>query len=227
MDSWRQLLLLRELRSTVTRHRCVVSACIVVHCADFSSLQAVATVGSMPKVCSCVVACGRRGARESARLERARAEDGWRGRGAQEVGSLRLRVHSNEAARALRLRVRMAATGTVHCRLGAALRGLVAVAFSARQLRFCASSSHGRHELVSAHQASFRCSLLLTAPSSRVSPVVLTLHASQDGPVQPTQTDQLKFYGLFKQASIGDVNTSRPGMMGACVPPFSWPSRLC
>ncbi|PWN97827.1 acyl-CoA-binding protein [Tilletiopsis washingtonensis] len=35
----------------------------------------------------------------------------------------------------------------------------------------------------------------------------------KDGPVQPTQTDQLKFYGLFKQASIGDVNTSRPGMM--------------
>ncbi|PWN93810.1 acyl-CoA-binding protein [Acaromyces ingoldii] len=35
----------------------------------------------------------------------------------------------------------------------------------------------------------------------------------KDGPVQPTQTDQLKFYGLFKQATIGDVNTSRPGMM--------------
>lgn len=36
----------------------------------------------------------------------------------------------------------------------------------------------------------------------------------KDGPVQPTQDDQLKFYGLFKQATIGDVNTSRPGMMG-------------
>jgi diazepam-binding inhibitor (GABA receptor modulating acyl-CoA-binding protein) len=36
----------------------------------------------------------------------------------------------------------------------------------------------------------------------------------QDGPVQPTQSDQLKFYGLYKQATIGDVNTSRPGMMG-------------
>ncbi|MCO5566168.1 hypothetical protein L7F22_019844 [Adiantum nelumboides] len=35
----------------------------------------------------------------------------------------------------------------------------------------------------------------------------------KDGPVQPTQEDQLKFYGLFKQATIGDVNTSRPGMM--------------
>ncbi|PWN41252.1 acyl-CoA-binding protein [Ceraceosorus guamensis] len=35
----------------------------------------------------------------------------------------------------------------------------------------------------------------------------------KDGPVQPTQSDQLTFYGLFKQASNGDVNTSRPGMM--------------
>ncbi|PWN33046.1 acyl-CoA-binding protein [Meira miltonrushii] len=35
----------------------------------------------------------------------------------------------------------------------------------------------------------------------------------KDGPVQPTQDDQLKFYGLYKQATIGDVNTSRPGMM--------------
>ncbi|EPQ27524.1 uncharacterized protein PFL1_05062 [Pseudozyma flocculosa PF-1] len=34
----------------------------------------------------------------------------------------------------------------------------------------------------------------------------------KDGPVQPTQDDQLKFYGLFKQANNGDVTTSRPGM---------------
>lgn len=40
------------------------------------------------------------------------------------------------------------------------------------------------------------------------------LFVVQDGPVQPTQSDQLKFYGLYKQATIGDVNTSRPGMMG-------------
>ncbi|KDN42612.1 acyl-CoA-binding protein [Tilletiaria anomala UBC 951] len=35
----------------------------------------------------------------------------------------------------------------------------------------------------------------------------------KDGPVQPTQAEQLKFYGLYKQANVGDVNTSRPGMM--------------
>jgi hypothetical protein len=74
-------------------------------------------------------------------LERARAEDGRRGWGAQEVDSLRLRGHSSEAARALRLCVRMAATGTVHCRTGAALRGLVAVAVSAR---FSCASAHRR-----------------------------------------------------------------------------------
>ena len=34
----------------------------------------------------------------------------------------------------------------------------------------------------------------------------------KDGPVQPTQDDQLKFYGFYKQATVGDVNTARPGM---------------
>ncbi|CBQ73359.1 related to ACB1-Acyl-CoA-binding protein [Sporisorium scitamineum] len=34
----------------------------------------------------------------------------------------------------------------------------------------------------------------------------------KDGPVQPSQDDQLKFYGLYKQATIGDVNTKKPGM---------------
>ncbi|ETS62112.1 hypothetical protein PaG_03672 [Moesziomyces aphidis] len=34
----------------------------------------------------------------------------------------------------------------------------------------------------------------------------------KDGPVQPTQDDQLKFYGFYKQATIGDVNTKKPGM---------------
>ncbi|PWY99390.1 acyl-CoA-binding protein [Testicularia cyperi] len=35
----------------------------------------------------------------------------------------------------------------------------------------------------------------------------------KDGPVQPTQEDQLKFYSYYKQATVGDVNTSRPGML--------------
>ncbi|KAK0547977.1 acyl-CoA-binding protein (ACBP)/diazepam binding inhibitor (DBI)/endozepine (EP) [Tilletia horrida] len=35
----------------------------------------------------------------------------------------------------------------------------------------------------------------------------------KDGPVQPSQADQLVFYGLYKQITVGDVNTSRPGML--------------
>ncbi|KAM0791886.1 hypothetical protein ACM66B_004141 [Microbotryomycetes sp. NB124-2] len=35
----------------------------------------------------------------------------------------------------------------------------------------------------------------------------------KDGPIKPSQNEQLTFYGLYKQATIGDVNTSRPGMM--------------
>ncbi|KAH9856619.1 Acbp from Moniliophthora Perniciosa [Lenzites betulinus] len=34
-----------------------------------------------------------------------------------------------------------------------------------------------------------------------------------DGPIQPSQQDQLEFYKYYKQATIGDVNTSRPGML--------------
>ncbi|KAG9104445.1 hypothetical protein FRC06_002391 [Ceratobasidium sp. 370] len=33
------------------------------------------------------------------------------------------------------------------------------------------------------------------------------------GPVQPSQDDQLKFYSYFKQGTIGDVNTPRPGLL--------------
>ncbi|KAG8893358.1 hypothetical protein FRC00_010650 [Tulasnella sp. 408] len=35
----------------------------------------------------------------------------------------------------------------------------------------------------------------------------------KEGPVQPTQDDKLKFYAYYKQATIGDVNTTRPGML--------------
>jgi len=35
----------------------------------------------------------------------------------------------------------------------------------------------------------------------------------KDGPVKPSQDDQLYFYKYYKQATIGDVNTSRPGML--------------
>jgi len=35
----------------------------------------------------------------------------------------------------------------------------------------------------------------------------------KDGPVKPTQDDQLFFYSYFKQAKFGDNTTTRPGMM--------------
>ncbi|KAH8100964.1 acyl-CoA-binding protein [Cristinia sonorae] len=35
----------------------------------------------------------------------------------------------------------------------------------------------------------------------------------KDGPIKPTQDDQLFFYKYYKQATIGDVNTARPGML--------------
>jgi len=35
----------------------------------------------------------------------------------------------------------------------------------------------------------------------------------KDGPIQPSQDDKLFFYAHYKQATIGDVNTTRPGLM--------------
>ncbi|KAF8920359.1 acyl-CoA-binding protein [Mucidula mucida] len=35
----------------------------------------------------------------------------------------------------------------------------------------------------------------------------------KEGPVKPSQEDQLYFYSHYKQATIGDVNTTRPGML--------------
>ncbi|CAG7849933.1 SubName: Full=Uncharacterized protein {ECO:0000313/EMBL:CCA67354.1} [Serendipita indica DSM 11827] len=32
----------------------------------------------------------------------------------------------------------------------------------------------------------------------------------KDGPVQPSQEDKLKFYALYKTATVGVVNTTRP-----------------
>ncbi|MBW0508576.1 hypothetical protein O181_048291 [Austropuccinia psidii MF-1] len=34
-----------------------------------------------------------------------------------------------------------------------------------------------------------------------------------DGADKPTQDEQLEFYALFKQATIGDVNTPKPGLL--------------
>jgi len=35
----------------------------------------------------------------------------------------------------------------------------------------------------------------------------------KDGPIRPSQDDQLYFYSYYKQATIGDVNTERPGLL--------------
>ncbi|KDQ57061.1 hypothetical protein JAAARDRAFT_194244 [Jaapia argillacea MUCL 33604] len=35
----------------------------------------------------------------------------------------------------------------------------------------------------------------------------------KDGPIKPSQSDQLFFYSHYKQATIGDVNIPRPGLM--------------
>ncbi|PWN29034.1 acyl-CoA-binding protein [Jaminaea rosea] len=43
--------------------------------------------------------------------------------------------------------------------------------------------------------------------------VSIVQNMPKDGPVKPSQDDQLTFYSLYKQATVGDVNTSRPGML--------------
>ncbi|KAJ8519053.1 hypothetical protein ONZ45_g3944 [Pleurotus djamor] len=43
--------------------------------------------------------------------------------------------------------------------------------------------------------------------------VAIVQSLPKDGPIKPTQDDQLFFYKYYKQATVGDVNTSRPGML--------------
>ncbi|KZW02893.1 Acbp from Moniliophthora Perniciosa [Exidia glandulosa HHB12029] len=43
--------------------------------------------------------------------------------------------------------------------------------------------------------------------------VAIVQSLPKDGPVKPTQDQQLQFYAQYKQATIGDVNTTRPGML--------------
>lgn len=35
----------------------------------------------------------------------------------------------------------------------------------------------------------------------------------KDGPITPSQADQLFFYKYYKQATVGPVNTPRPGLL--------------
>ncbi|BGP26929.1 acyl-CoA-binding protein, ACBP [Rhodotorula toruloides] len=43
--------------------------------------------------------------------------------------------------------------------------------------------------------------------------VALIRDLPKDGPVKPSQDDQLLFYGLYKQATVGDNDTAKPGML--------------
>ncbi|KZS94152.1 acyl-CoA-binding protein [Sistotremastrum niveocremeum HHB9708] len=43
--------------------------------------------------------------------------------------------------------------------------------------------------------------------------VSIVQNLPKDGPVQPSQDDKLFFYSYYKQATVGDVNTSRPGLL--------------
>ncbi|KAJ7928785.1 acyl-CoA-binding protein [Mycena leptocephala] len=43
--------------------------------------------------------------------------------------------------------------------------------------------------------------------------VEIVQNLPKDGPVKPSQDDQLFFYSYYKQATVGDVNTARPGML--------------
>ncbi|GAA5862349.1 hypothetical protein JCM3774_002487 [Rhodotorula dairenensis] len=43
--------------------------------------------------------------------------------------------------------------------------------------------------------------------------VKLIAQPPSEGAVQPSQDDKLLFYGLYKQATVGDNNTPKPGMM--------------
>jgi len=40
--------------------------------------------------------------------------------------------------------------------------------------------------------------------------VTIVQNLPKDGPVKPSQDDQLYFYKYYKQATIGEVNTARP-----------------
>ncbi|KAF9510297.1 hypothetical protein BS47DRAFT_1373350 [Hydnum rufescens UP504] len=35
----------------------------------------------------------------------------------------------------------------------------------------------------------------------------------KDGGIQPSDDDRLQFYAYYKQATVGDVNTARPGIL--------------
>lgn len=43
--------------------------------------------------------------------------------------------------------------------------------------------------------------------------VAIVQSLPKDGPIKPTQDQQLQFYKYYKQATVGDVNTARPGML--------------
>ncbi|KAF8896479.1 acyl CoA binding protein-domain-containing protein [Infundibulicybe gibba] len=53
----------------------------------------------------------------------------------------------------------------------------------------------------------------MTTEAKFLKAVAIVQGLPKDGPIKPSQDDQLYFYKYFKQATIGDVNTARPGML--------------
>ncbi|KAH7106311.1 acyl CoA binding protein-domain-containing protein [Auriculariales sp. MPI-PUGE-AT-0066] len=43
--------------------------------------------------------------------------------------------------------------------------------------------------------------------------VAIVQSLPKDGPIKPSPDDQLNFYKYYKQATVGDVNIARPGML--------------
>ncbi|KZT29976.1 acyl-CoA-binding protein [Neolentinus lepideus HHB14362 ss-1] len=43
--------------------------------------------------------------------------------------------------------------------------------------------------------------------------VAIVQSLPKDGPIKPSQEEQLFFYKYYKQATVGDINTTRPGLM--------------
>ncbi|EPQ54327.1 hypothetical protein GLOTRDRAFT_78306 [Gloeophyllum trabeum ATCC 11539] len=43
--------------------------------------------------------------------------------------------------------------------------------------------------------------------------VAIVQSLPKDGPIKPSQEEQLFFYKYYKQATLGDCNTTRPGML--------------
>lgn len=61
----------------------------------------------------------------------------------------------------------------------------------------------------------------MTKVNQKRSQKVLLIVSNFKGPLTTNNDDKLKFYSLFKQATVGDVNTERPGFF-SIVEKMKW-----